>query len=260
MEPVGLATLTIVPRRAHGLGNKSPLWLGNALTTSGEMARLYLKRAAPLEMLSECLCAVLASALGLPVCKVYLVQDPLPHLDGELLIGSEDAGAPSLRQRLAVQDAAVIDALIQWRQLHAAALFDEWCLNWDRNQGNLLWDGAHWALIDHGAALGAMDPTTGAAVAQDTAVPLAGSVVANQLARLIAGTQGQAGVARISAQIARHAATCDNLDHGAVVTAARCDILGMSARAQHALSCLAERLDHLPRLLSRHGAQGELDL
>lgn len=251
MEPVELAILVIEPRRISDLGNASPLWLGKALT-DGDDVRLYVKRATPEEILSECLCAVLGEALDLPIARVYLVEDPLRYLGGEILIGSLDAGMRSLRHHVQTGNPIVEHALGNWPKLQDAALFDEWIANPDRNSGNLLWDAAQeWVLIDHARALGAWP--------DGAPVPNAQAQVDNQLARLIYELHGDFGLMRARKRIEEFSA----LAAAALPQAPRCvpsQRLALSARSQIALSFLASRIHWLPALLARHGRQPELPL
>lgn len=251
MEAVGLATLITTPRPVTDLGNVSPLWHGDALA-EGVDVRLYLKRAAAEEMLSECLCAVLGMALGLPVARVFLVADPGALAGGGLLIGSLDAGMPSLRHQVAADAPAVMAALALWPGLYEAALFDEWIANPDRNQGNLLWDAAgDWRLIDHARALGAWPP--------GAAVPAPNARCDNQLARVLYALHGELALMRARRKIG---------DFGARARAALAPSeaavpvqrLKLSARTRAALSFLASRIDWLPALIARHGQQPELPL
>lgn len=254
MEPVGFATLNFTPRPITGLGNVAPLWLGDAITHGGEVARLYMKQASRLQMLSECLCAVIGSELSLPIPKAYLVADPNAYLGGGVLIGSEDAGTPSLKHYIEINDPVVAQMLARWQSLPRAALFDEWTLNWDRNQGNLLWDGAtQWALIDHAAALGAMPEGEGHPSPPDAPVPVPSARAGNQLARFISAQHGDLGFARLRKQLPGFRDECQLLDTDELLEGSRCQALDALARAQHALCCLQDRLPHLPGLIARHG-------
>ena len=252
MEPIGFATLYLQPGPVADLGNVTPLWHGDALTPTGEV-RLYIKRAPRDEVLAECLCAVLGSALHLPIPRAFLVLDPVGWLGGGVLIGSEDAGFPSLKHHLACQLADLPAALATWPQLHTAALFDEWIANPDRNQGNLLWDAAdQWLLIDHARALGAWPP--------GSPVPAPTEPIANQLAAVVTAIEGDLGTPRLRKLASPFGQRCRTFDHQQTLEAARCQTLGMVERATLALSFLAKRIDCLPALLARHGRQGELNL
>jgi hypothetical protein len=252
MEPVGFATLYLKPRPVGDLGNVTPLWYGDALTPTGDV-RLYVKQAPPGEILAECLCAVLGSALGLPVPRVFLVHDPAAWIGSRLLVGSEDAGMPSLRHHLDRAAPGLTAALAAWPQLHTVALFDEWIANPDRNQGNLLWDAAdQWLLIDHARALGAWPP--------GAPVPDPEHPEVNQLAAVVLALEGDLGPQRLRKHAAPFGATCRKIDPQQTLEAARCHTLGMVERAAHTLSFLERRIDCLPALLARHGRQGELNL
>ncbi|MBK1699767.1 HipA family kinase [Thiococcus pfennigii] len=251
MEPVGLGTLFLAPRPVTDRGNVSPLWHGNALTHSGE-TRLFLKHAPPGEMLSECLCAVLGRRLNLPVPRAFLVLDPQRYTGHELLIGSEDANAPSLRHYIERDDPGVQRALARWGRLADAAIFDEWIHNPDRNLGNLLWDGAlGWHLIDHARALGAWPA--------DAPVPEAcRATEPNGLARFFAAHHGDVGVMRMRKRCAE--ILPETLEFEEIIVATMSDILAQGARAELALSCLERRAKCVAQLLGRYAAQHEMPL
>lgn len=247
MEPIGFATLYTQPREIKGLGNVSPLWLGDAVTESGE-ARLYIKRAPNAEIVSECLCAVVGAELGLPIPRTFLVMDSANFLGGGILIGSEDEGMPSLKQYVEQQDPAVEEAIAKWQQLHEAALFDEWIANPDRNQGNLLWSGGEdWVLIDHALALWS-----------SLASPNPRSEEHNGLAQVVVNLERDVGAARLRRLSGPFAEKCRALDRSELRAAAHCDSMGMSDHSKSALSSLMKRLEFLPALLARHGNQPEL--
>lgn len=245
MESVGFATLNIQPSQITHLDNVTELWNGIALTTDGER-RLYIKRARPYELLSECLCAVIGSEIGLNIPKAYLVQDPLEWIGGGILIGSEDAGAPSLKQYLRQGDRAVQVAITRWGGLREAALFDEWTANPDRNLGNLLWDGADgWLLIDHARALGTWPPWH--------LVPPVNIETANQLMNVLSQIERDLAPLRLSKQATPFGLKCSQIDTDQVLQAARCEELRLGERARLALCFLQGRIPMLPQLMARHG-------
>jgi len=249
---VETATLLLRPRAVADLGNTSPLWHGNAAIFGGEV-RLYLKRASAPEMLSECLCAVIGEAMGLPIPPIYLVHDPQKFIGGGAVVGSLDADRPSLRHALNLDEPTATAALAAWPQLPQAVAFDEWVANPDRNQGNLLWDAASgWSLIDHARALGAWPP--------GAPVPTTETHERNQLASVLVAASGDFGLMRARKQAGVLGARYRTLTQENVASAIQAQRFGMAKRGADALLFLASRLDHLPALLARHGRQSELPL
>lgn len=127
---------------------------------SGEQVAGFIKRGPAGHVAAEAFCAVLLRAWGLPVPDPYLVQEP--H---GLAFASADAGYPSIKKRLRLLDLPAGPARAAAEQLAIeitaslptaplAATADEAIANRDRNLGNILWDGAAEAWIDHAYALG----------------------------------------------------------------------------------------------------------
>lgn len=251
MAPVGFATLYAPPQPIKHLQNASDLWLGNALRGEDDEVRLYIKAAAPHEILSECLCAVAGNFFDLPIPNTYVVHDPQQLLGRQFLIGSEDMDAPSLRQYLQVKDPNVTEALMQWARLYESTIFDEWTANPDRNQGNLLWDGGkEWHLIDQARALGAWP--------DGNPVPDATVGVTNHLANIVVGVENDLGAAKLRRQAAPFALKARSLDFDRLFYAAYCDTLGFSERGRDTISFMKNRIYQLPALLARHGNEPDL--
>ncbi|MNJ42040.1 hypothetical protein D3C77_369900 [compost metagenome] len=128
---------------------------------SGTVLGAVLKRGSREEIVAEVFCAILLRSWGLNVPDSYLVD-----LDGELAFASTDAGYPNLSQRIGLNvipegtpeyDAIVKQACYLICSLPSAplaAVADEAIENFDRNFGNVLWDGATEAWIDHAMSLG----------------------------------------------------------------------------------------------------------
>lgn len=251
MQQIGFATLYTAPRRISDLGNVSPLWLGDAITQTGD-ARLYIKEVTYQELIAECLCATIGSAVGLPVTQTYIVQDPKNLLNASYIIGSEDADMPSFKRHWSLahnaQQQAIITALSNWRQLHEAALFDEWIANPDRNTGNFLWDGGdNWHLIDHARAVWTTTPTEDATAAFD-----------NILADLVKGIQNEFGIAQLKKKLGTEIPKYKEIDTNKVLQSARCPEIGCVAEARNKLISLVARINALPALIGRHSEQQEL--
>ena len=126
----------------------------------GRRVAAILKRAPIGQVGAEAFSAVLLRAWGLPVPTPYLVPD-----DAGLAFASADAAYPNLRKRLGLdtlpagpaKDAALYLACELACSLPSAgkaAAADEAIRNPDRNLGNILWDGATEAWIDHAYSLG----------------------------------------------------------------------------------------------------------
>lgn len=126
----------------------------------GSRRAAILKRGPLGEVAAEAYSACLLLRWGLPVPQPHIV-----HEAGGIAFASSDAGYPSLKRRLGLGDlppgparfeaekiAAAIAVSLPSAPLAAAA--DEAIQNVDRNLGNILWDGASEAWIDHADALG----------------------------------------------------------------------------------------------------------
>lgn len=251
MLQIGFATLYTPPRKISDLGNISPLWLGDALTLSGD-TRLYIKAVSYAELIAECLCTTIGSAIGLPVAKTYVVRDPNKLLNKNFIIGSEDADIPSFKRHYSMansqQKQALHNELANWSQLHEAAMFDEWIANPDRNTGNFLWDGGEqWCLIDHAHALWTTSKTT------EHNAPFK-----NILVDLINLLYKDIGSAKLKKILPIEIPKYQSIDVKKVIQAARCAEIGCVAEAENKLSLLVSRINAMPGLLARHSKQQEL--
>ncbi|MEW2971007.1 hypothetical protein AB1A96_03380 [Pseudomonas juntendi] len=124
-------------------GVNSPV-RGIAATDAGEVTVIAKK--VSLRVLGvELACAVYGRAAGLPI------PEPLVLLDdaGALHFGSVDISHPSLAQFISLSDTSAHSHLVDWPGLLSAACFDELIVNPDRHEGNLLYDGQSFTLIDH---------------------------------------------------------------------------------------------------------------
>lgn len=251
MLQIGFATLYTEPRRVTEYAGISPLWLGDALTNTGDV-RIYLKEVTYPELIAECLCATLGSAIGLPVLQTYVVRDPDNILKASYLIGSEDADMPSFKRHLQfadkIQQQAMVVALTSWRQLHESALFDEWTANPDRNTGNLLWDGGdEWHLIDHGRALW----TT-------TSVNDSSAIFTNIFAGIIKNVYQELGIAQLKKKMAIELPKYQAIETDKILLASRCSEIGCVTESQNKLVSLVKRINMMPGLVARHSDQPEL--
>lgn len=148
-------------------GSETPVGIGatgalrcTLTIRSGARVAAILKRGTVGHVAAEAFSAMLLRSWGLPVPTPYLV----PEDDG-LAFASADAGYPNLRKRMgldALPDGPAKDAAIylacelvcSMPTAGIAAAADEAILNHDRNLGNILWDGAAEAWIDHAYSLG----------------------------------------------------------------------------------------------------------
>jgi len=130
-----------------GSGSNQP-WRGIAATVDGEVA-VITKKISRREIAVEVICAALGRAAGLPVPEPLLLVDA----DEEWHFASADVGHPNLSQLVNSKDASVLDELEQWPELIAAACFDELIANPDRHDGNILFNGQGFLLIDHGLCI-----------------------------------------------------------------------------------------------------------
>lgn len=130
-----------------GEGANRPI-RGIAATQAGEVA-VIAKQVSSREIAVEVICAVLGRAAGLPI------PEPLLLIDSNNVwhYASADIGHPNLAQYVSTQDSSVLDELEKWPGLLSAACFDELIANPDRHDGNLLYDGAGFFLIDHGLCI-----------------------------------------------------------------------------------------------------------
>ena len=126
----------------------------------GRRRAAILKRLARPAVLAEAFSALLLRSWGLSVPDPYLVED-----GDELQFASADATYPSLKQRMGLKhlpegsmkdalETAACQIVAGLRETPLATVADEAIDNRDRNLGNVLWDGANVAWIDHELALG----------------------------------------------------------------------------------------------------------
>lgn len=121
---------------------------GIAATDTGEVTVIAKK--VSLRVLGvELACAAYGRAAGLPIPEPLVLFDDA----GSLHFGSVDIGHPSLAQFIRLSDTSVHNHLIDWPGLVSAACFDELIVNPDRHDGNLLYDGQTFTLIDHDLCL-----------------------------------------------------------------------------------------------------------
>lgn len=137
--------------------NVNPTWKGH-VKTHDQVVAAFVKQITPQKLYIECVCAILGRSLGLPIPKpliVKLTADSFPNIpvgQYQLAFGSEDTNYPSFRRHAKNQEALL--KLEQFSKTIDIGLFDEWIANWDRNIGNILYDGGNeFSFIDHENAI-----------------------------------------------------------------------------------------------------------
>ncbi|MCF5550639.1 phosphatidylinositol 4-kinase [Pseudomonas syringae pv. syringae] len=147
-EPVQIRIGRLLPGgQLVGEGANQP-WRGIAATVAGEVA-VIAKRISNREMAVEVVCAALGRSAGLPIPEPLLLLDS----SNEWHFGSADTGHPNISKFVSSQDNSILDELERWPELLAAACFDELIANPDRHDGNILFNGQGFLLIDHGLCL-----------------------------------------------------------------------------------------------------------
>lgn len=158
-HPIDLATLLPGARRIVD-GNANKVWKAQlAVDGHARPIEAYIKRLGKRELLVECVAAQIGRSLHLPVPRPFIVKvDPirLPEPDlklerSELFFGSEAADYPPLERYIPFMRGRAL--LREWVWSINAACFDEWIANRDRHNGNILFDGENFILIDHDKAV-----------------------------------------------------------------------------------------------------------
>lgn len=153
-------------RAALVLGSETPA--GDGVTgvlrcvisdANGKRFAAYLKCGPLEEVMSEALASLLLSGWGLSVPAPYLVQR-----GDDLCFASADVSYPNLKKRLNIDalppssKKVVLEhafrLICSFKSTPLAAACDEAVYNFDRNIGNVLWDGAQEVWIDHAFCFG----------------------------------------------------------------------------------------------------------
>ncbi|MCH8549481.1 MAG: hypothetical protein LAT80_11445 [Balneolaceae bacterium] len=151
---IGLMLPGAIPFRDR---NVNPTWKGHVKTHESVVVA-YIKKVTFQELYAECVCATIGRSLGLSIPKPIIVKvthkalEEIPEGDIALAFGSEDAGYPSFRRYTQSEEA--LEKLKSYSMILDIGVFDEWIANWDRNVGNILYDGGNdFSFIDHENAL-----------------------------------------------------------------------------------------------------------
>lgn len=118
-----------------------------------------VKRIPKSGVVAECYAAILLQGWRVPVPAPILV------IDGDDLLYGSTEEYPSLKQRLSIRDdlpaetkhaliSIAADIVSTFAETPHAIVADEAIANWDRNLGNILWDGGQPSFIDHEQAFG----------------------------------------------------------------------------------------------------------
>ncbi|EKN4689890.1 hypothetical protein ACSN7A_003197 [Yersinia ruckeri] len=111
---------------------------------------VFAKQISSRSISTEITCAALGRCLSLPIPEPVILFDEndLPFF------GSVDTTYPSFSQYINdTSDKSVLEKLESWPLLRKAAYFDEWIAMDDRHNGNLLFNGDGFYLIDHESAI-----------------------------------------------------------------------------------------------------------
>lgn len=111
---------------------------------------VFAKELSSREMSVEIVCAALGRKLALPIPEPVILFDS----NDKVYFGSVDTSYPSFSQYITNSaDTSIKERLSTWPLLKNAAFFDEWIAMDDRHNGNLLFNGESFFLIDHESAI-----------------------------------------------------------------------------------------------------------
>ncbi len=142
--------------------NQNQVWKAFVQLENREIIAYVKLLETPRQLYVECLCAIIGRYLGLPIPMPILVlftpESKIGGINGiRYGFGSEEVNYPSFRRYLGKNKVIPDDLrkkLIEYPKLTELALFDEWIANWDRNVGNILFDGGNnFYFIDHEHAI-----------------------------------------------------------------------------------------------------------
>lgn len=135
--------------------NVNPTWKAHVQTSDGVKVA-FVKFVEPRSLYVECVCAVIGRSLGLSIPAPLIVRvtnaamSSVPVGEAILAFGSEDAKYPSFRRYINSDCAEAMKKLAAFSKTIDVGIFDEWIANWDRNIGNMLYDGKDdFYFIDH---------------------------------------------------------------------------------------------------------------
>ena len=139
--------------------NINPTWKAH-VQTSNSIKVAFVKLVDVRSIYVECVCAVIGRYLDLPIPPPIIVKvtnaalSSVPKGDSVLAFGSEDAEYPSFRRFINSNCEEAMSKLAEFSKTLDIGVFDEWIANWDRNIGNMLYDGKNdFYFIDHENAI-----------------------------------------------------------------------------------------------------------
>jgi len=127
--------------------------------SDGRSVQAIIKRLPPRDTAVECFCSLLLNSWNVPTPPIALIEE-----GEQLVFASLDTSYPSLKKRFGIgQDMskpeqaaramAAAHLIKTWEETPLVIAADEATLNYDRNLGNILWDGDTRSYIDHANAL-----------------------------------------------------------------------------------------------------------
>ncbi|MBB1441219.1 hypothetical protein H5202_21825 [Shewanella sp. SG41-4] len=159
MEQINIGTMLPGAQQFND-DNVNPTWKAHIYTHEDTIVG-FVKLIDLRKIYVECICAVIGRDLGLPIPKPILVKIPheslpnyVPEQSFSLGFASQDAEHPSFRRYFNKDSKEAIESLMNFSKSLDIAIFDEWIGNWDRNIGNILYDGNNeYFFIDHENAI-----------------------------------------------------------------------------------------------------------
>ncbi|MFT4927514.1 MAG: hypothetical protein ACI8WB_003625 [Phenylobacterium sp.] len=139
--------------------NVNPTYKAHVQTDEGVKVA-FVKQLDMRALYVECVCAVIGRTLNLPIPAPIIVRitnaamPTIPANSSILAFGSEDAQHPSFRRFINRDSEEAMAQLKGFAKTLDVGVFDEWIANWDRNIGNILYDGKdEFYFIDHENAI-----------------------------------------------------------------------------------------------------------
>jgi len=240
-ELPGLGMASVASTGSRVDGSRNEVWLCQAYDATGQGLVLYVKpKLTPRALLVEALAAQLGQCIGLPCPDPYIVTvNPIfvgaPRGKHLVAFGSAQVGSRGLARPIHDID-FMMTTLEKLGLVSAACAFDEWIANPVRGPGDVMFDSEAGAVfIDHEAA---MDPLTApdAAVTNWLAARVLERIAPGKRPELLKAIRARAAAAH-RAQLGQVPSVVQIAQDGVVIY-------------RSLLKFLADRLDHLDRLLS----------
>ncbi len=226
--------LTVPPEGTyHGVSDG--VWTG-PVRSEDEMELAFIKALPLYKLTREVVCALVASACGLPVLRPAVVSlEDAPFASKERYgFGTQ----PVEEARPMGNDDVLLSQLSRWRRLDTAIAFDAWIANPDRTARNLLFrETGDFVLIDHGEAI----PSDA----------LADTVVDNRLAKLASPALSAHERAEAIRRVKGSSSPFHDVDFGAIEVASLAPAWGGQTMLKECCRFLVDRLDHLDALIEQ---------